>query len=153
MIFNVVSMFTFVLFPPHSHSQPHLFLTLIFLVRRAVQIQRFIEPQSIFKLEPREALDKLKLSLSVCEKVKAHFAVVRAKVKEQQPEKPWDFDTDLIFARFQLYEDRLKMLNAIFQTADDLFKLEKVELSSDKVTIDVFVVLCISAVFLCLGCA
>jgi len=97
-------------------------------------IQRFIEPLAIFKLEPREALDKLKLSLSVCEKVKTHFAAVRVKVKEEQPDKPWDFDTDLIFARFNLYEDRLKMLNAIFQTADDLFKLEKVELSSDKLS-------------------
>jgi hypothetical protein len=84
-------------------------------------------------MEAREALEKLKLALSVCEKVRATFASFRTKVKEEMPDKPWDFDTDLIFARFSLYEERLRMLNLVFQTADDFAKLEKVELSSDKV--------------------
>ena len=98
---------------------------------------RFIEPQGIFKLEPREALEKVKQALLVCEKVRTTFSNLRAQVNKESG-KPWEFETDLVFARFNLYEERLKMLLEIFQTADDFAKLEKVELSVEKVCVHSF---------------
>lgn len=74
----------------------------------------------------------------MCTKVRSLFAATRAEVNAVEGGRPWEFETDLVFARFSMYEARLGMLHVIFQTADDFSKLEKVELSVEKVSNSVF---------------
>ena len=75
----------------------------------------------------------MKTALAVCEKVRSIFSSLRDQVNQAEGGKPWEFETDLVFARFNQYQQRLNMLLVIFQTADDFAKLEKVELSTEKV--------------------
>ncbi len=79
---------------------------------------------------------KVKVALTVCEKVRKIFGDFRAQVNSAGG-KPWEFETDLVLARFNQYEQRLVMLNNIFQAADDFAKLEKVEISSEKLSLQV----------------
>lgn len=97
---------------------------------------KFLDPGSLFQGEPDESLAVLGKVISVLEKHRAHFKEYRDKLSSfVLPEKDpimWTFRQKDIFERFDLFMDRLYVIRDIFETANEFYKVEKLELGGLK---------------------
>ncbi|XP_070509872.1 dynein beta chain, ciliary-like [Chironomus tepperi] len=93
---------------------------------------KFLDPGSIFQGEPDESLAVLNKVIAILEEHKACFILYREKLPSYAlPEKitpMWTFMPKDIFERFDKYLRRLYKIQAIFETANEFYKIEKLEL-------------------------
>lgn len=97
---------------------------------------KFLDPGSLFQGEPDESLSVLAKVISVLERHKACFKEYRDKLPSfVLPEKDpimWTFRPKDIFERFDQFMDRLYVVRDIFETANEFYKMEKIELGGLK---------------------
>lgn len=99
-----------------------------------------LDPQSLFQGEPDESLKKLNESIEILELHKAAFKEYRDKLPEYIPKDDgeekspilWTFRVQDVFERFDYYMRRLYIIRNIFVTANEIWKLEKIELGGIK---------------------
>eukprot|EP00049_Salpingoeca_infusionum_P001275 m.46981 g.46981 ORF g.46981 m.46981 type:complete len:4526 (+) comp10948_c0_seq2:170-13747(+) len=94
-----------------------------------------VEPRSVFGQEVQEGIVKPRDALKIIEWVKESYASTRDSINQAAENgdcAPWEFETSLVFARLDTYEARVRMILTVFESALDFFKLEKVEVSGDK---------------------
>ncbi|XP_047143157.1 dynein beta chain, ciliary isoform X1 [Hydra vulgaris] len=103
---------------------------LIYLVRN------YLDPSEIFKCELEESSKKIEIAISMLQEYKIQFENTRnilpSYFKDEQPIKKWEFASDLVFTRYDLFINRLKLVQDIFQTTIEFNKLEKVEIGGMK---------------------
>lgn len=97
---------------------------------------KFLDPGSLFQGEPDESLVTLGKVIDVLRGYKACFFEYRDKLASfVQPGKNpilWTFRPTDIFERFDKYLDRLEVIREIFVTANEFYKVEKIELGGLK---------------------
>ena len=94
------------------------------------QARTFIAPTELFGSVAEEASERIKLVLSVCECFKQTYT--EAKSKTLETEHPWNFDSKLVFARFDKFLVRVTQLQDLFNIIIEFNKLEKIEIGSLK---------------------
>jgi dynein heavy chain, axonemal len=100
---------------------------------------KFLDPGSLFQGEPDEALVGLGKVIRILEDHKACFKEYREKLPSYaarlSPDKDpilWTFRPKDIFERFDQFMARLYDVRDIFDTANEFFKVEKIELGGLK---------------------
>lgn len=97
---------------------------------------RSLEPSSLFQGEPDESLQKLGKVINVLEGYKDCFKEYRDKlpsfVLPGKESMLWTFRPKDIFVRFDLFMNRLNVVRDIFDTANEFYKVEKIELGGLK---------------------
>lgn len=97
---------------------------------------KYLDPGSIFQGEPDESLVNLGKVIHVLEEHKACFKEYRDNLPSfATPGKDpilWTFKPKDIFERFDKYMDRLYVIRDTFETAKEIFKVEKIELGGLK---------------------
>lgn len=97
---------------------------------------KFLDPGSLFQGEPDESLVVLGKVIDVLRVHRACFFEYRDKLPSfAQPGKDpimWTFRPSDIFERFDKFLDRLEVIRAIFVTANEFYKIEKIELGGLK---------------------
>jgi hypothetical protein len=91
-------------------------------------ISAFLEPRSLFLLEPLEAQPKVEAALDLIAFIEAEFVRTKAAIIVAKDE-PWSFESDLVLGRLRAYNVRLLELREVVNIRCDYEKLEKVELS------------------------
>jgi dynein heavy chain len=97
-----------------------------------------IEPRNLFAQEPEEGIEKPLTALKVIAAAEAEFDATRQAIFVDSQEgkcNPWAFERQLVFARLDSYKGRIQKLHEVFQTFADFIKLEKVEVSGEKVSL------------------
>ncbi|EDQ88776.1 outer dynein arm heavy chain beta [Monosiga brevicollis MX1] len=98
-------------------------------------ITGFIEPRSLFAQELEEGIKKPQEAINVIEALHHEFDATRTAIHEasQAGKCPsWEFEKPLVFKRIDSYAARLRKLHTVFAAFLDFAKLEKVEVSGDK---------------------
>lgn len=97
---------------------------------------KFLDPGSIFQGEPDECLVGLTKVIEILEEHKRCFEIYREKLPTYAlPDKVspmWSFLPKDIFERFDRYMKRLYRIRAIFDMANEFYKIEKIELGGVK---------------------
>ena len=99
------------------------------LVERA---REFVDADSIFSLEPQEALDRLTSALEVCAAFKAAYFGAKETSESRAPENPWKFQNSVIFARLDLFIERCHDLHELAQSVVQFSRLERIEIGGNK---------------------
>jgi dynein heavy chain, axonemal len=95
------------------------------------QAKNFVQPTELFATEPEEAADRLRLVLRVSEAFKQTFFDKKSELAES--ERPWNFDTKLVFARLDKFVDRVQQILDLFSSIIEFNRLEKIEIGGTKV--------------------
>ena len=78
------------------------------MIKRATE---FLEPLDLFKGEPEESLEKIKVCYGIIEAYQKSYLTHRNKVKEYfkngLPAREWEFAPKLVLARFDKFMDKL----------------------------------------------
>lgn len=100
---------------------------------------KYLDPGSLFQGEPDESLVVLGKVIRILEDHKGCFKEYREKLpsfaSRLNPEKDpilWTFRPNDIFERFDQFMKRLYVVREIFDTANEFFKVEKIELGGLK---------------------
>lgn len=97
---------------------------------------KFLDPGSLFQGEPDESLTVLNKVIRILEDHKTCFKEYREKLPSfALPDKNpilWTFAPKDIFQRFDQYMGRLYTVRDIFETANEFYKIEKIELGGLK---------------------
>jgi dynein heavy chain len=98
-----------------------------------------LDPQSLFQGDPDEGLKKLNMSIEILELHNGAFKEYRDSLPEflqfaEEGKNPimWTFTAKDIFERFDHYMNRLYTIRDIFYTANEFWKLEKVDFEGIK---------------------
>ncbi|RKP21352.1 hypothetical protein ROZALSC1DRAFT_27237, partial [Rozella allomycis CSF55] len=94
------------------------------------QARTFIQPEDLFKNPPEEASLKLKTVLRKVELFKFLYDDQCKKMVEI--DKPWNFDTRLIFFRMDGFYERIENILELFDTIAEFNRLEKIEIGGSK---------------------
>ncbi|EGD79180.1 outer dynein arm heavy chain beta [Salpingoeca rosetta] len=100
-----------------------------------VAVHNTLEPRSVFSLEVDEGIVKPQHALKLIALTERLLADTRASINtaaDQGECPPWKFETRLVLARLDEFKHRVTMILELFEHALDFFKLEKVEVSSEK---------------------
>jgi len=93
---------------------------------------RYLDPDSLFKKEPDESLVNLQKVIKILEEHKICFKEYRDKLPSfVLPERTpimWTFRPKDIFERFDYFMKRLYVIRDIFETANEFYKIEKIEI-------------------------
>ncbi|XP_020637559.3 dynein axonemal heavy chain 11 isoform X1 [Pogona vitticeps] len=100
------------------------------------QAMSYLSPEDIMKRETEEALEQVQKALNTLRRFKDAFFRQRKKMApyfiNSQDVKPWDFQPQLVFSRFDQFLNRLEKIEDIFLTMLDFEKLEKLEFGGIK---------------------
>lgn len=114
-------------------------MTVLFRMINNMMIEsatKSLDPGSLFQGEPDESLQRLVKIISVLESHKEFFKEYREKLPSfVLPGKEamlWTFRPRDIFERFDKYMSRLNVVRDIFDTANEFYKVEKIELGGVK---------------------
>ncbi|XP_032899964.1 dynein heavy chain 9, axonemal isoform X2 [Amblyraja radiata] len=95
------------------------------------QARVYVNPEDILKGEVDENLSKVREAVGILCFFKQIFEEkrenLRSYYKEDETVREWDFNSLLIFARMNCHLKRLEQIEDFLVTAQDIFKLEKVE--------------------------
>ncbi|KAK6170907.1 hypothetical protein SNE40_019193 [Patella caerulea] len=96
----------------------------------------FLDPTEIFKGEVEETIDKVQKACEVLKAFKDTYEDHKGKLKSYYEEgvepKEWEFDPQLVFARYDKFRVRVETIKELMETALEFMKLEKVELGGIK---------------------
>ncbi|KAL7754360.1 hypothetical protein RI367_000341 [Sorochytrium milnesiophthora] len=118
-----------------THSQYYAVPNrLIILMREisndVIEQARTFMSNDLFTIDPEEALDKIRVTQRFCYSLKDTFFYYKTKMAATQ--KPWSFDTKLVFARLDRFLARINTLSDLFETIVEFMRLEKVEVGGTK---------------------
>ncbi|KXS10801.1 hypothetical protein M427DRAFT_103173 [Gonapodya prolifera JEL478] len=94
------------------------------------QARQFIQPQELFTAEPDEASERLKNVQRVCDALKKAYTTYREK--SMTTERPWNFDSRIVFGRLDQFLERVDVIAGLFETIIEFNRLEKVEVGGTK---------------------
>ena len=81
------------------------------IIKRATE---FVEPLDLFKGEPEESVEKIRVCFNSLDAYVKSYETHRAKVKDYfkngLPAREWEFAPQLVFARFDKFMDKMKKL-------------------------------------------
>lgn len=97
------------------------------------QLYSFVEPGSLWTNELDDTTKKLKTAIITCSSFKQLFFEYRAKVNDKSPDRPWKFEKTNVFARLDLFVDRLNDLLDIVLNIQDFLQLDKIDIGGIKV--------------------
>ncbi|XP_054847065.1 dynein axonemal heavy chain 11 [Eublepharis macularius] len=96
----------------------------------------YLSPEDLMKREPEETLENLKEALNTLRSFRDSFFSQRKRIatyfSNSQEIKPWDFQPQLVFSRFDMFLTRLEKIEEIFVIMLDFEKLEKLEFGGIK---------------------
>ena len=74
----------------------------------------YLEPLSLFKMEPEESLEKINKTVKTLNKYLKTYEYHRLNImsyfKNGMPAKEWDFPPQFVFAKMDKYMERLTMI-------------------------------------------
>ncbi|KAJ3096963.1 hypothetical protein HDU97_005410 [Phlyctochytrium planicorne] len=94
------------------------------------QARAFIQPAELFTSEPEEAAERIRIVLRVCEAFKQTYYENKAQLAES--ERPWNFDTKIIFGRLDKFIARVQQILDLFDSIIEFNRLEKIEIGGTK---------------------
>lgn len=118
---------------------------MVVLIREIVNqiisvIVSYVEPRSLFGQELEEGCQKPKQALKILQLVMDNFHEARLSILEEAKAgkcNPWEFESTLVFSRMEAYKARLEKIRDVYDFFNDFSKLEKVEVSGDKLNNEV----------------
>ncbi|KAG8573239.1 hypothetical protein GDO81_012334 [Engystomops pustulosus] len=123
-------------YSPHHDTtttslNPEVLLSLIKL-----QAKLYLSPEDLFKEETEEALERVQIAVNVLRTFKHSFQSHRNNLgsfyRDSNEFKPWDFRSQLVFARYDRFLERLMKIEHILKTSIEFQKLEKLEFGGSK---------------------
>jgi dynein heavy chain len=85
----------------------------------------------LFNAEPEESAEKCRVAIKVCTSFKTTYYEYKAKIAGHA--RPWNFDSKLVFNRFDQFLIRVNQILELFETIIEFNRLEKVEVGGTKV--------------------
>ena len=120
----------------HYATARHIVVLLRELMNQViVAVHNTLEPRSVFGQEVDEGIVKPQQALKVISMTERLLADTRTSINAAADKglcPAWKFETNLVTARLEKYKRRVTMVLEVFEHALDFFKLEKVEVSSDR---------------------
>ena len=92
------------------------------------QACKFVEADKVISDEPQESVSQLKLVLRVLGTFKAIYFEYRGKSTKESPDNPWRFQNSALFARLDMFLERIHDLLELAETMMQFLRLEKVEI-------------------------
>ncbi|XP_044534788.1 dynein axonemal heavy chain 11 [Gracilinanus agilis] len=103
------------------------------------QAVTYLSPDELMKGEVEESLERVQVAISVLKTFKNSFFSYREELARyftrRQEVRPWDFQSHMVFWRFDKFFNRLMKLEDIFSTMLELEKLERLEFGGTKGTV------------------
>ncbi|MEE6466363.1 hypothetical protein FKM82_006924 [Ascaphus truei] len=100
------------------------------------QAKTYLAPEDLFKEETEEALEHIQIALNVLRSFKHSFLSGRRKLgtyyRDSKEFKSWDFQSEMVFARYDRFLERLMKIEDIFVTMVEFEKLEKLKFGGNK---------------------
>ena len=102
------------------------------------QTRTYLGPDEIFKAETDEAKEKVSEALKVCNLFRELYDNRKSHLADYYKDQPdaevrlWDFDPQLVFARYTTFLNRLSTMEELFTTILEFSKLEKVDFTGIK---------------------
>lgn len=100
------------------------------------QAKSYLSPEDLFKEETEEALEHVQIAVNVLKSFKHSFKSHRSNLGsfygDSNEFKPWDFRSQLVFARYDRFLERLMKIEDVLRTTLEFQKLEKLELGGSK---------------------
>ncbi|CAG5123285.1 unnamed protein product, partial [Candidula unifasciata] len=94
--------------------------------------KNFLSPDDILKSEVEEVIGKVRTAHKILCSFRLSYDDHRAKLstyfKNGKQPKQWEFVPELVFARFNKFQERVETLKNLMETALEFYKLEKIEL-------------------------
>ena len=91
-----------------------------------------MEPLDLFKGEPDESMEKINQTVRALDAYQSAYAHAKENVKSYfkngEVVKEFDFAPKLVFAKWDLFMERVRIIQDLFQTAAEFLRLEKVEI-------------------------
>jgi dynein heavy chain len=117
--------------PPKKMGTSHSILLIC-------QTRNYLGPDEIFKAETDEAKEKVTEALKVCNLFRELYDNRKSHLADYYKDQPdaevrmWDFDPQLVFARYTTFLNRLSTMEELFTTILEFSKLEKVDFTGIK---------------------
>ncbi|PNI58007.1 DNAH11 isoform 4 [Pan troglodytes] len=95
----------------------------------------YLSPEDLLRGEIEESLEKLQVAVNILKTFKNSFFNYRKKLASYfmgRKLRPWDFQSHLVFCRFDKFLDRLIKIEDIFATTLEFEKLERLEFGGTK---------------------
>ncbi|CAF3393401.1 unnamed protein product [Rotaria sp. Silwood1] len=100
------------------------------------QASEFMEPLDLFKGEPDESMEKINLTVRSLEAYQSAYLQYKSNLKNYfkngEIVKEFDFAPKLVFAKWDQFMERVRIIQDLFQTAAEFLRLEKVEIGGVK---------------------
>ncbi len=94
-----------------------------------------MEPLDLFKGEPDESMEKINQTVRALEAYQDAYAHYKANLKNYfkngEMVKEFDFSPKLVFAKWDMFMERVRIIQDLFQTAAEFLRLEKVEIGGE----------------------
>jgi dynein heavy chain, axonemal len=91
-----------------------------------------MEPLDLFKGEPDESMEKINQTVRALEAYQSSYEQYKNNMKNYfkngEIVKEFDFAPKLVFTRWDLFMERVHIIQELFQTAAEFLRLEKVEI-------------------------
>ncbi|KAJ3191413.1 hypothetical protein HK101_007802 [Irineochytrium annulatum] len=94
------------------------------------QARSFIQPAELFTSEPEEAAERIRIVLRVCKAFKEVYFENKTQLAES--ERPWNYDTKIVFARLDKFVARVQQILDLFDSIIEFNRLEKIEIGGTK---------------------
>jgi len=95
-----------------------------------------MEPLDLFKGEPDESMEKINQTVRALEAYQNSYAHHKTNLKNHfkngEIVKEFDFAPKLVFAKWDLFMERVRIIQDLFHTASEFLRLEKVEIGGLK---------------------
>uniref|UniRef100_A0A667GCJ0 Dynein axonemal heavy chain 11 n=1 Tax=Lynx canadensis TaxID=61383 RepID=A0A667GCJ0_LYNCA len=95
----------------------------------------YLSPEDLLKGEVEDSLEKVQVAINIFKTFKKSFFNYRKELASHfmgNEPKPWDFQSQLVFCRFDNFLDRLMKIEDIFVTILEFEKLERLEFGGTK---------------------
>ncbi|XP_034877289.1 dynein heavy chain 11, axonemal [Mirounga leonina] len=95
----------------------------------------YLSPEDLLKGEVEDSLEKVQVAINVLKTFKTSFFNYRKELANYfkgNELKPWDFQSQLVFCRFDKFLDRFMKIEDIFVTILEFEKLERLEFGGTK---------------------
>ncbi|XP_043921477.1 dynein axonemal heavy chain 11 [Protopterus annectens] len=96
----------------------------------------YLSPEELLKSETEEMLERVQIAVNCFQTFKNSFCSYRRQLKSYFSNgsefKPWDFHSQMVFARFNGFLGRLLQLEDLFVTMVEFQKMEKLEFGGSK---------------------
>ncbi|RKO98183.1 hypothetical protein CXG81DRAFT_17063 [Caulochytrium protostelioides] len=117
----------------YYHTPEHLSVILQELANEVIQqAHTFIGTAELFQGEFEESMERLHISLQVCEAFKRSYFDAQAESARQPGGRPWQIRKSMVFARFDAFQSRVAAILNVFETIVEFNRLEKIEIGGTR---------------------